>query len=554
MGKCLPPNLKENSCDDVGVAGVAYKASTGMPDFEKYIPAKWMGTEGRLNVVDGTVEYDAVPVYEGLEWTPCNDHIDCAHRADITGARYYTGIISDHRYSVGQYRRKVLPTNLREKIYGFNCRSMGASCAAVKGKRNEGLMGCPQMYCQGCWASTGRCMSGTNVCIGGGSQLCATGMKSGCERIGSVNGSVTAMWDASRKFGEGHSIALASLANQTEHFKGETHDHGRSICSYRMDAMHTEDDLRKYIQLRNDKKIPTNAAFHDPLMAAMCSRVKNTALEPGFSACLPVYAAPGSTAQAHSTCSNFRAAGFVGEECRWWLKDLFRRDAEAGNGASYDTVLERLCGSRPDLAECACVNRRNNATYMNMIEFRGELAQGNEYCWLAVCRKGLDHGMLLDSSVAAYDIGGKTCKSNFCGNVIDYVDSHQNAASDVSQVTTCSTAGGGSDDGDGGGGVVVTGPGMGSDPAFGYGDGRMAGGGSSDGNGSSSSSSSSMEPRTIIGYAVGGVAALLLIAFVGRRLMSDGDSSSSKTKTDKEATASTTTSSSSSSTSKEAAK
>lgn len=469
-------NASRNTCDDIERAGIA-RVRTDQVGFERYIPSGWMYTDGVYDSKASAVKYDATPVYENIEWTPCTNRTDCLHRANTTSkALYYTGIRAFHKMptTMTEAERDML-SSLKPDIPGYDCWG-GSACPADRTKYlNRGKAPCPQRTCTFCVRDLCQASHGRTHCRGEGYQLmCAEKINAfgTCPSIGNTSYAValSSAWDAARKKGVGEKTPGLPVSKHP-YFVDKAVNHGHAVCSYGVSSLVTPDMtkrtqfIRDYMALRESGKIPTNEAFHGPLMAAFCSQVRTAT--PGFNQCKDVIDDPDPT-----RCSLFRDTGEAGEHCRTWLASLREKDQEKVP-VTYDSVIARVCKAHPELGECACYNRRHDPHYVEVINYKAEMAQGNEYCWYKPCRSGLSQGMLLEGSMAAFDAGEKVCNVNFCGNLHSFIDSHENQTSAVQQITTCNLG----VSSDGSSGPVLTDGDSSYVPGVGSGSGSGSGGG-----------------------------------------------------------------------------
>lgn len=434
-------NEKSNSCD-FNVGGYA-KVRTDDPHYSGYIPSKWMKNDGKYDYVKGVTTYDAVPVYEGLQWGMCVKGIANAqlHATYMPAAKnywpYVTGIGSHHQQGYGAHGkdgRLKLVSDVKQGGYNYEG---GGKCPNVF---NTGKTPAPQRKChtskwdtawQGCTGST--CQSGY------GDWRCRDTQKkqwllaqkisnSTCESIGKTSAGHALNNGASRDaIGKGSGgINTYGAKTKDPRFVQDDANYGYAMCSYPIDSLQNANDVAVlYDNIRN-KKIPGNLRFVGPLMENYCGKViDNTE----GNKCIGNH-----HTGVPSKCSNYFAKDVGGDLCRDWLKEQYL--AQTNNEQthrSYDNIVGNHCDSTGDLDECMCVNRMDDPVYQDIRKYSGNQI-GNASCWYKPCAEGIDQGMLRDTDIESYD----TACADTCSNVISIVGSHYNTLpSDYQQQISC---------------------------------------------------------------------------------------------------------------------
>lgn len=451
MGGC-GWNEKDNSCEDVGNAGVA-TVTTDNTRFINYMPHGWMKTPGAYSAVADEVKYDATPVYSGLDWAPCQH--TCSSRAH-TGAVLFTGVKSDHRKGEGEYDGHMYESNTVISS-GFSCGN-GGSCPPSWAK-NTGETPCRQRRCDSCWKVSDKCKSGAghSSCHAGQYQsLCAReiDMSRTCESIGSVSasGAVVTIRDArgvdASADGDGGDFENVTTADPK--FSGRSY--GFAECSYPSFSLVTPEHALEFGDKMREGKVPSDFQFRGPLMESFCGRVIENS-------------DGGRCIGNHFTgvpekCSYYLSTTGAGAMCRDWVKEIYGRSS--GTGASqvpktYDEVVRDHCDANPGLDECTCRRREDDPMYNDLINY-GVVQQGSAACWYAPCRSGLDQGMFLDSETKGV-LDANQCATTICANVYTYINSHYNTSNGVDQLVSCDLGGGGDSGGGGAGGATDVGGG-----------------------------------------------------------------------------------------------
>jgi hypothetical protein len=480
LGSCDDHDLKD-LCIDYGEAKVTY-SSTSLPRFASYVPHGWMHKPGGFDARSNRVTFDSVPAYHRLEWGRCGS--SC--KDSRTGCKLAVGPRSGKVW--GTYSGRVERPYFHEEdgeiveehvtmtfersfepdtrmTDGWDClygKPGGPKCPDPKKVMMAGETPCAMNYCGVCKLG-GYCRDGekkVGCLLGRVMPLCAKtiNVEDSCPTIGRSDARSTVdlvdaedtQWKTAR-------------STQQPGFEGEFF--GAVTCSYAADAIETEEQLLRYMDLVGKDKAPSNLRFRSPLMESFCGRlIANTKLaNTDDDTCLGNH-----LTGSPKVCSYYTSATTAGSHCRSWLNELLV--ARVGPHPqeftrSYDDVIRSHCNTYPTLDECRCQQRQTDPLFTDLTDSAVQQSAtfGNPGCWYKPCRAGAEDGMLLDSLIQNV-VKINACDVTICSNVTTFLNSHYNNITGAEQVVSCdlsesketntsTTIGGG-----GGGGPAATGP------------------------------------------------------------------------------------------------